>query len=132
MSLSVPEPGYGITSGFGHRERPSPSASANHKGIDYGTPVGTPVLAAGPGIVSNLQDPGGYGNYVSIRHPDGSRTVYGHLSGFALPNGAQVTAGQRVGTSGRSGNATGPNMHFGYYLPDGTPVDPRQYLGGQQ
>lgn len=129
--LSNPFTSYGVTSGFGPRRRPMPGASTYHKGVDYGTPMGTPVTAPGAGKFYRRFDKG-FGNYAEVRYPDGSRSVLAHLSGFPdLADGTEVTAGQQIGISGRSGTATGPHTHHGYYLPDGTPVDPRRYFGGR-
>ena len=93
--------------------------------------MGTPVTASIDGVVTNREDPDGYGYYSTITADDGSRALYGHLGSFSLQNGARVKRGDRIGISGRSGNSTGPHTHFGYYLPDGTPVDPRRYFGGR-
>lgn len=86
-----------------------------HNGIDLGCPVGTPLRAAAEGtvIVANAGGwGGGYGNYIVIRHPNGTQTVYGHLSRVGVNVGDAVERGQSIGTTGNSGKSTGPHLHF--------------------
>lgn len=84
-----------------------------HNGIDFGCPMGTPVLAAGAGTVEKAEfDDGGYGWYVQIKHSGGMTSVYGHLSQCRVGALASVVEGQLVGMSGSSGNSTGPHLHF--------------------
>lgn len=90
-----------------------------YNGVDYGAPVGTPVYAAAEGsvIVSRfrpLSDPwfGGYGNYIVIEHPNGTQTLYGHLSAVYVAVGARVDQGQSIGEVGNTGHSTGPHLHF--------------------
>lgn len=126
----VPPVSGPITSGFGHRERPTAGATTEHGGIDYGVPVGTSVSAAGAGEVIAAGPQGGYGNAVRIRHENGDVTLYGHLSGVDVKVGDQVLAGQVVGKSGATGTTTGPNLHFGLYR-NGVAVDPRSAFGAR-
>lgn len=85
---------------------------AGHNGIDYGVPVGTPVLAAHEGIVSVGNDPPGYGLFVRVIN--GYRvTIYAHLSVITVQDGQRVQPGERLGLSGNTGNSTGPHLHFG-------------------
>ena len=79
------------------------------------------VLAAG--------HQGGYGKLVVVRHPNGYKTFYGHLSGFAkgVRKGASVTQGQLIGYVGATGLATGPHLHFEMRVND-RPVDPRKVV----
>ncbi len=116
-----------ITSGFGPRKAPGPGASTDHKGVDYGVPVGTPVHAAASGTVVSAGPAGGYGNMVEVRHPDGSTTRYGHLSEVNVKPGQAVGQGTVIAKSGRSGNATGPNLHFEVRR-GGVAVDPNGSL----
>ncbi|MCK9344702.1 MAG: peptidoglycan DD-metalloendopeptidase family protein [Candidatus Pacebacteria bacterium] len=90
-----------------------------NNGVDYGAPIGTPVYAAASGvvIVSNfrtLSNPwfSGYGNYIIIEHPNGTKTLYGHLSSVFTPVGARVDKGQMIGEVGNTGKSTGPHLHF--------------------
>lgn len=90
-----------------------------YNGVDYGAPVGTPVYAAAEGTVivsrfRTLSDPwfGGYGNYIVIEHPNGTQTLYGHLSVVYVAVGAHVDQRQSIGETGNTGHSTGPHLHF--------------------
>lgn len=120
-----------ITSMFGGRESPGGIGSTNHKGVDIGTPMGTPVLAAKSGQVTWASWYGGYGECIIIKHGKGNSTLYGHLSGYNVSMGDTVTQGQVIGYSGSTGNSTGPHLHFGVMEGD-TWVDPLNYLTGWQ
>ena len=84
-----------------------------HRGIDIAAPVGTPVVAAAPGVVitSGWND-GGYGNLVEIQHPDGSITLYAHNNRNLVRVGQQVDQGQQIAEMGSTGYSTGPHSHF--------------------
>lgn len=83
-----------------------------HTGQDFAVASGTPVYAVGSGTVRATTCGDGFGNQVLIRHGDGYFTLYAHLSRIDVRKGARVTAGQRIGLSGASGNVTGPHLHF--------------------
>ncbi len=87
-----------------------------YNGVDLsGVPVGTPVLAAAGGEVIVAKSGGwngGYGSYVVIKHPNGTQTLYGHLSGVSVGVGQSVSKGQKIGGMGNSGRSTGPHLHF--------------------
>jgi len=87
-----------------------------HKGVDYAAPTGTPVRAAGDGIIRYAGVMGGYGNLIEISHTHSITTVYGHLSRFAHGTrpGAHVTQGTVIGYVGMTGLATGPHLHYEY------------------
>ena len=120
-----------ITSKFGGRNSPGGIGSTNHKGVDIGTPMGTPVLAAKAGKVTWASWNGGYGNCVIISHGKGNSTLYGHLSSYNVKVGDSVSQGQVVAYSGSTGNSTGPHLHFGIKENDSW-VDPLTYLTGWQ
>ena len=82
-----------ITSLFGGRQSPGGIGSTNHKGVDIGTPMGTPILAAKAGKVTWANWNGGYGNCIIISHGKGNSTLYGHLSGYNVKVGDTVTQG---------------------------------------
>jgi peptidoglycan hydrolase-like protein with peptidoglycan-binding domain len=101
-----------------------PRGNRFHTGIDYPASAGTPVGAAGRGQVMFAGwDSSGYGNLVVVEHPRGVRSWYAHLAGIAVSRGAYVAAGNRIGTVGATGHATGPHLHFEVRVA-GAAVDP--------
>ena len=109
-----PVKGGRYTSGFGERRHPLLGIMRMHTGVDWAAPVGTPILAAGDGVVELVGGKGGYGNYVRIRHPNGYSTAYGHMSRYAdgVAPGVAVKQGQIIGYVGSTGMSTGPHCHF--------------------
>jgi murein DD-endopeptidase MepM/ murein hydrolase activator NlpD len=99
-----------------------------HEGIDFAAPYGAPVRATADGSVATIGrgDPG-YGNLIELRHANGIRTRYGHLSGFAsgLHVGARVQQGETIGFVGSTGLSTGPHLHY-EFLVNGRPANPRR------
>lgn len=120
-----------ITSMFGGRQSPGGIGSTNHKGVDIGTPMGTPVLAAKSGTVTSANWNGGYGECVVINHGGGNSTLYGHLSSYNVKIGDTVKQGQVIAYSGNTGRSTGPHLHFGI-IENNSWVDPLNYLTGWQ
>lgn len=118
-----------ITSKFGGRNSPGGIGSTNHKGVDIGTPMNTPILAAKSGTVTWASWNGGYGHCVIIYHGQGNSTLYGHLNSYSCKVGDTVSQGDLIAYSGTSGNSTGPHLHFGIKEND-TWVDPLNYLTG--
>jgi murein DD-endopeptidase MepM/ murein hydrolase activator NlpD len=114
MLMKTPVDGARITSGFGMRFHPILGYSRMHKGIDFGVPIGTPVMAAGSGVVQQEGRLGGYGNFIEVNHQNGYATAYGHLSRFApgIHVGSRVRQGQVIAYSGNSGMSTGPHLHY--------------------
>jgi murein DD-endopeptidase MepM/ murein hydrolase activator NlpD len=114
MLMRTPVDGARITSGFGMRFHPILGYSRMHKGVDFGVPTGTPVMAAGSGIVQQEGRLGGYGNFMLVNHQNGYSTAYGHLSRFApgIHAGSRVRQGQVIAYSGNSGMSTGPHLHY--------------------
>lgn len=98
-----------ITSHYGYR----PRFGRNHKGIDFGCPMGDTVRSAFSGRVRLTKfERGGFGFYVIVRHENGLETVYGHLSRFLVQPDQYVKAGQPIALSGSTGRSTGPHLHF--------------------
>ena len=112
--LRTPVDGARITSGFGMRNHPILGFTTMHKGVDFGVPVGTPIMAAGDGTVELAGFNGSYGNYVRIRHSNGFATAYAHMSRIAqnIHTGRHVGQGQVIGFVGATGRATGPHLHY--------------------
>jgi hypothetical protein len=100
-----------------------PRANGFHPGIDIPAPTGTPVAAAASGRVSFAGRADGYGLLVVIAHPKGVRTLYAHLSGTRVHVRQRVRAGERIGSVGATGNASGPHLHFEARVRDAA-VDP--------
>jgi murein DD-endopeptidase MepM/ murein hydrolase activator NlpD len=95
-----------------------------HTGLDVALPTGTPIRAAGGGVVADAGSDTEYGLYVRIRHPEGYVSIYGHASRLLAATGDSVRSGQVVGLSGTTGRSTAPHLHF-EVLKDGEQVDPR-------
>ena len=110
------------TSGFGYRW------GVLHGGIDIANAIGTPILAASDGIVIDAGPQGGYGNWVKLRHADGTVTLYGHLSAWNVEIGQRVWAGDQIAKMGNTGNSTGPHLHFEVLLNGTDRVDPVGWL----
>ena len=112
--LNQPVPGATVTSPFGWRIHPILKVRRFHKGVDYGAPAGTPVLAAADGVIEDMGRVRRFGWFVRIRHGAQLETAYNHLSGFTpgLAVGASVSAGQVIGKVGHSGWSTGPHLDF--------------------
>ena len=107
-----------------------------HTGQDYAAPTGTAVVAAGSGTVVSVGYDGSYGNRVVIQHENGYRSTYNHLSSMSVSVGQSVSAGDRVGAVGNTGNSTGPHLHFevtqgGDGWSGGSFVNPNQWLAGE-
>ena len=125
------QPGeFSISDAFGLREMLCTDAGCTgkfHKGQDFGAACGTPVLAVGAGIVSDLGSGGGWGNSVYIDHGDGTTTQYNHLTSINVPAGAAVVAGTQVGTVGETGISFGCHLDLMVITPDGL-MDPMVFL----
>lgn len=125
----LPLKGARLTSGFGMRFHPILRVSRMHAGVDFPTPVGTPLYAAGDGTVSFVGTKSGYGNVVEIDHPlAGKVTRYAHLSRAAdgIRVGSAVRRGQTVAYSGNTGLSTAPHLHYEVRLlnEERTPINP--------
>lgn len=125
----------GITSGYGHRW------GELHAGIDFGVPIGTPVRTAAPGVVIQTNTDGqpgmsGYGNVVLVSHyinGTSYTTLYAHLDSINVSQGQTVSAGQVIGSSGNTGQSTGPHLHFevhrgGWNAAKSNSIDPLSML----
>lgn len=111
------------TSSFGLRYHPILGYSRMHQGIDYGAPMGSPIIAATDGIVNFAGWHGGHGNYVQISHDGALKTGYAHMSRIIAHVGERVRAGQLIGYVGSTGLSTGPHLHFEVFR-NGQAVNP--------
>jgi murein DD-endopeptidase MepM/ murein hydrolase activator NlpD len=113
--LKTPINGAKISSGFGMRKHPILGFSRMHKGLDYAAPRGTPVLAAGDGIIQFVKtSKTGYGKHVKIKHSSKYATLYAHLDRFStgIKKGTRVSQGDVIGFVGATGLASGPHLHY--------------------
>ena len=103
-----------LTSGFGLRRHPILGYVKMHTGVDWAAPRGTPVYAAGNGVIEKEGWESGYGKFILIRHHYGYETAYGHMSAFAkgTQEGEHVRQGQVIGFIGSTGLSTGSHLHF--------------------
>ncbi|HBH25816.1 MAG TPA: peptidase M23, partial [Rhodospirillaceae bacterium] len=133
--MRTPVDGARISSGFGMRKHPILGYSKMHKGMDFAAPTGTPVYAAGDGVVERANRFSTYGNYIRIRHNASTKTVYAHLKGFAkgVKARARVEQGQVIGYVGSTGRSTGPHLHYEVII-NGTQVNPAKVrrTGGER
>ena len=126
--LRNPLPGGVFRSGFGMRRHPILGYMRMHTGVDWAAPRGTPIIAAGDGVViKSGWDKGGYGNQTLIQHPNGYVTSYNHQSAIAkdVVAGARVRQGQIIGWVGTTGESTGPHLHYEVIV-NGNRVDPQR------
>jgi murein DD-endopeptidase MepM/ murein hydrolase activator NlpD len=109
------------------RFHPVLGITRRHEGTDYAASPGTPVMAAGDGVVLRAGRAGGYGNLIELRHRNGITTRYGHLRGFArgIRAGARVEQGQTIGYVGSTGLASGPHLHYEFRV-NGVAKDSRR------
>jgi murein DD-endopeptidase MepM/ murein hydrolase activator NlpD len=114
-----------MRSGFGGRRHPILGYVRMHTGVDWATAYGTPIFAAGNGVIEKAGWEGGYGKYVRLKHSNGYETAYGHMSAFAkgMEIGKRVRQGQVIGFVGSTGESTGPHVHY-EILVNGRFVDP--------
>jgi len=115
-----------LTSGYGWRW------GRMHKGIDIAAAVGTPIVAAAPGVVVSAGwNSGGYGNLVEVQHADGSLTLYAHNNRILVRRGQEVAQGQQISEMGSTGQSTGPHLHFEVHPKGRGAVNPIAYLPGK-
>ena len=118
---------FRVSDAYGWRADPFTGAEAFHRGVDLACEEGTPVLAALDGVVTAARRGAAYGNYVRLTHGDGQETLYAHMQYLYVRAGEVVAAGQRLGTAGQTGRATGAHLHF-EFLTGGIRYDPSAAL----
>lgn len=123
--LKTPVDGARISSKFGMRKHPILGYSKMHKGVDFAVPTGTPIYAAGDGVVEVAGWNGGYGKYVRLKHNGTYKSAYAHMSKIAkgLAKGDRVKQGDVIGYVGSTGQSTGPHLHYEIMV-DGKQVNP--------
>ncbi len=117
-----------ISSRFGMRNHPVLGYTRMHKGVDFAAPVGTPILAAGSGVIVSAARFGQYGKYIRIKHNNSYSTAYAHISRFAkgIKPGAKVSQGQVIAYVGTTGVTSGPHLHY-EVLENGKQINPLKF-----
>ena len=112
--MRTPIDGARLSSGFGRRRHPILGYNKMHRGVDFAAPRGTPIYAAGNGVIVQAGRNGAYGNYIRVRHNSRYTTAYAHMKSLArgMRRGKRVTQGQVIGTVGTTGRSTGPHLHY--------------------
>lgn len=112
--MRTPIDGARISSGYGMRHHPILGYSKMHKGVDFAAPIGTPIFAAGDGVVEKKGRYGAYGKYIRIRHNNRLKTAYAHLHNYksGIQVGDRVEQGDVIGYLGNTGRSTGPHLHY--------------------
>lgn len=116
-----------FTSDFGFRDHPVDGKVKFHYGLDIGAEEGSEVLSFSDGTVSSVSDSNSYGLNITVTHANGVTTRYAHLSEILVESGDEVKIGDVIAKSGRTGNATGPCLHFEIRVND-VYVNPEYYL----
>jgi murein DD-endopeptidase MepM/ murein hydrolase activator NlpD len=118
-----------ITSKFGYRTDPKTGKQdAFHNGIDLAVPVNTPIKSPMPGIVDAVTSGGDGGNQVILKHENGYKTGYAHLTKAMVKKGDKIKQGNVIALSGNTGKSTGPHLHFTLTDPSGAKVDPQKMI----
>jgi murein DD-endopeptidase MepM/ murein hydrolase activator NlpD len=112
--MRTPIDGARLSSRFGPRRHPVQGYTKMHRGIDFAAPRGTPIYAAGDGVVERASRYGSYGKYIRVRHNSNYSTAYAHLKSYAkgVYRGKRVAQGQIIGYVGSTGRSTGPHLHY--------------------
>ncbi len=124
--LKTPIDGARLSSRFGMREHPILGYTTMHRGVDFAAPSGTPIYAAGDGVIDLMEfSDNGYGRYARVKHGNAYATAYAHMSGFGrgLKRGSRVRQGQVIGFVGTTGRSTGPHLHY-EVLREGRQINP--------
>jgi len=116
-----------LSSRFGFRKDPFTAKQTFHRGLDFSTPVGTPVRVTGDGVVLAVQTQRGFGKVVKIDHGNGVVTVYAHLSRILVEKGASVARGDLIAESGNTGRSSAPHLHYEIRIGN-RPVNPISYI----
>ena len=112
--IRTPVAGARISSRYGMRKHPILGYSRLHAGVDFAAPRGTPIKAAGNGVVERAGRNGAFGIYMRIRHANRYKTAYAHMHRLAkgMKPGKRVRQGQVIGYVGSTGRSTGPHLHY--------------------
>ena len=125
--LKTPVRGARISSGYGRRRHPILGFTRMHRGVDFAASRGSPILAAGDGIIKKYGRLGGYGNYILVQHNSEYSTAYAHMHKYAkgITPGKRVKQGEVIGYVGSTGRATAPHLHYEVHF-KGNPINPQK------
>ena len=128
LDIPIQMPPARLTQKYGNTSFVKKQGRSWHSGVDFGAPIGTPLLSAEKGEVIAVGDQdnyrtngkrlcyrGAYGKFVMIKHENNLTTMYAHLSLWSVKVGDKVERGQTIGYSGNTGRSTGPHLHFVVY-----------------
>lgn len=126
---------YNVTTQFGDPTAAGPDKGKPHMGVDFGTPIGTPVYSLGTGIVINDTDAPGGGsttggeddNTITVDYGNGIIVQFAHLSEVFVQAGDKIAEGDFIGKTGNAGIGTGAHLHVGAWQ-DGEPIDVRALI----
>ncbi len=126
LLMKTPVDGARMSSGYGMRKHPILGYSKMHKGMDFAAPRGTPIYAAGDGVVEKSGRNGSFGNYIRLRHGGSYKTAYAHMRNIAkgIRKGKRVKQGQVIGYVGTTGRSTGPHLHYEVHK-NGRQINPK-------
>jgi len=112
--MRTPIDGARLSSRYGKRRHPILGYTKKHTGVDFAAPPGTPIYAAGDGVIDYAGRKGGYGKYIRIRHNSEYATAYAHMRAYrrGMRKGKRVKQGQVIGYVGSTGRSTGPHLHY--------------------
>jgi murein DD-endopeptidase MepM/ murein hydrolase activator NlpD len=112
--MKTPINGARLSSAFGMRKHPIDGFNKMHRGTDFASPMGTPIMASGSGLITRARWCGGGGNCIKIKHNSTYETIYAHMKNFArgIKEGIRVKQGQIIGYVGSTGKSTGPHLHY--------------------
>ncbi|MFF2778707.1 M23 family metallopeptidase [Streptomyces sp. NPDC058052] len=125
-SYSMPLSSYTLTSTY--MQSGSMWSSGYHTGLDFAAPTGTPLKAVHGGTIKSAGWSGSYGYRIVLELEDGTEVWYCHLSSMTVAAGQTVTTGETIGRVGATGNVTGPHLHLEVHTPDGSGIDPAEWL----
>lgn len=125
----LPTTNYRLSAKFNQKGRYW--SSGRHTGLDFAAPRGTRIDAVADGKVIFAGHAGAYGKAVIIKHKNGKRSLYAHMTKIKTRKGKQVKAGQKIGKVGSTGNTTGPHLHFEIRSKNGQKLNPREFLRGE-
>ena len=130
MPLSTPVEKIVVSSPFGYRLDPFTGAPSVHEGIDLEGPLGTPIMAAAPGVVTFSGTRPAYGGLVEIKHGDGLMTRYSHLERELVQVGDHVALHQEIGLMGTTGRSTGSHLYYEVWV-NGVTQNPANFMKGK-